>query len=262
MKVEVLERKAMSGELNVPILCVHGAHHAAWCWAENFLPYFAQNGYDSYALSLRGHGGSEGHDRLRWYSMDEYVSDLANVINGMEKQPVLIGHSMGGMIVQKYLEMNEIPAAVFLASAPPKGILPLVIRTFIRNPLVVLKAGLTLSPKKVIDTPQLFQEGFFSADMPEQKLNDYFVRRQNDSIRAYIEMMGLNLPRTKDVKTQILVLGAENDTALTVEEVEETAKAYSTQAEFFPDMAHNMMLEENWQEVADRILEWLKEQGL
>ncbi len=65
-----------------------------------------------------------------------------------------------------------------------------------------------------------------AADIPEQKLNDYFALMQNDSIRAYIEMLGLNLPRTKDVKAPVLVLGAENDTALTFEEVEETAKDY------------------------------------
>ena len=43
-----------------PIFFVHEAWHAAWCW-ENFLPYFANRGYAAYAVSLRGHGTSEGH---------------------------------------------------------------------------------------------------------------------------------------------------------------------------------------------------------
>ncbi|MBC7517162.1 MAG: alpha/beta hydrolase [Alkalinema sp. FL-bin-369] len=42
-----------------PIFFVHGAWHAAWC-RENFLPYFANHGYAAYAVSLRGHGTSEG----------------------------------------------------------------------------------------------------------------------------------------------------------------------------------------------------------
>jgi alpha-beta hydrolase superfamily lysophospholipase len=37
---------------------------------------------------------------------------------------------------------------------------------------------------------------------------------------------------------------------------------HKTQAEFIPGMAHNMMLEASWQDVADRILAWLNEQGL
>jgi pimeloyl-ACP methyl ester carboxylesterase len=50
-----------------PILFVHGAWHGAWCW-ENFLPYFADRGYGAYAVSLRGHGASQGRDRIRWHS--------------------------------------------------------------------------------------------------------------------------------------------------------------------------------------------------
>ena len=62
-----------------PILFVHGAWHAAWCW-ENFLPYFAQQGYPSYAVSLRGHGASEGRDKIRWHSAAHgYVADVTQI---------------------------------------------------------------------------------------------------------------------------------------------------------------------------------------
>jgi alpha-beta hydrolase superfamily lysophospholipase len=40
------------------------------------------------------------------------------------------------------------------------------------------------------------------------------------------------------------------------------ARAYATEAEIFPDMAHDMMLESRWQQVADRILEWLQQHHL
>jgi hypothetical protein len=41
-----------------------------------------------------------------------------------------------------------------------------------------------------------------------------------------------------------------------------TARAYHTEAEFFPDMGHNMMLEPGWAAVAERIHTWLVAQGL
>lgn len=44
---------------NPPLVFVHGSFHAAWCWAEHWLPFFSQNGYDSYALSLLGQGESD-----------------------------------------------------------------------------------------------------------------------------------------------------------------------------------------------------------
>ena len=37
-----------------PVLFVHGAFVAAWCWDDHFLPYFAKRGYAAHALSLRG----------------------------------------------------------------------------------------------------------------------------------------------------------------------------------------------------------------
>jgi hypothetical protein len=40
-----------------------------------------------------------------------------------------------------------------------------------------------------------------------------------------------------------------------------TARAYGTEAVFFP-MAHNMMLEDGWQDVADHIIRWLHRIGL
>ena len=44
--------------------------------------------------------------------------------------------------------------------------------------------------------------------------------------------------------------------------VRETARAYRSQAEFFPNMGHNMMLEPGWQAVAERIDGWLAGRGL
>jgi alpha-beta hydrolase superfamily lysophospholipase len=72
-----------------------------------------------------------------------------------------------------------------------------------------------------------------------------------------------NLPQPRKVKpTPMLVLGAENDTIFTRAEEKATVRAYTAQAEFFPNMAHDMMLEAGWQKVAERIVAWLKEKGL
>jgi len=262
MKLEVLKEEPVSNARPTPILFVHGMWHGAWCWEEYFLPYFAQQGYKSYALSFRGHGASEGRERLRWTTLADYVADVSQVASQMDKAPVLVAHSMGGLVVQKYLESHDAPAAVLLASVPPKGVIPTTLRIFRRHPLAVIKVNLTLSMYPVIETPRLAHEAFFSANMPKEKVKAYFSKLQDDSYRAYLDMLGLGLPRPERVKTRMLVLGAANDSIFTTSEVEATARAYGTTAEFFPDMAHDMMLEPGWQAVADRILGWLGEQGL
>jgi pimeloyl-ACP methyl ester carboxylesterase len=262
MKLETISQEPVTTTHSTPLLFVHGMWHGAWCWAEHFLPYFAQHGYSSYALSLRGHGASEGHERLRWASLANYVADIEQVVNEMRRSPVLIGHSMGGMIVQKYLESHQAPAAVLLASAPPKGLLAATLRVAGRHPLVFLKGNLTLRAYPVIGTPGLCREMLFSEGMSKTEVETHFARMQDESFRAYLDMMLLNLPRSERVKVPVLVLGAANDKAISVGEVDSTARAYGAQPEIFPDMAHDMMLEVGWQAVADRILKWLEKRGL
>jgi len=262
MNLEIFKEDAVSDLHTTPLLFVHGMWHAAWCWAEHFLPYFAQHGYVSYALSLRGHGGSEGREQLRWTSLADYVSDVIQAVGKMESSPVLVGHSMGGMIVQKYLESNRAPAAVLLASAPPQGVIAATVRIAMRHPLAFLKANLTMSMYQVVRTPQLAREAFFSSGVQDKQVIDYHSRLQDESYRVYLDMMGLSLPRPKRVKTPLLVLGAADDSIITPREVETTAQAYGTRAEIFPNMAHDMMLEERWHTVAEKMLSWLNEQGL
>jgi len=262
MQLEVITREPAADARPTPVLFVHGMWHAAWCWSERFQPYFAQHGYKSHALSLRGHGASEGHERLRWTPLAGFVSDVAQVVDQLESPPVLVGHSMGGMVVQKYLESHQAPATVLLASAPPKGLIPATLRVARRHPLTFLKVSLTFSLIHNVSTPELYKEAFFSANIPGRELTAYHARVQDESFRAYVDMMALNLPRPEKVNTPMLVLGTTDDNLITSSEVEATAKAYNTRAEFFPDMGHAMMLDVGWQAVADRILGWLSEQGL
>jgi alpha-beta hydrolase superfamily lysophospholipase len=90
----------------------------------------------------------------------------------------------------------------------------------------------------------------------------YYKKLDDESFRMFIDLLGLNLAHPKKVKTPLLILGAEKDNAITPDQVHATARAYGTQAEIFPNMAHDMMLEKDWEAVAKRILEWLNEKGI
>ena len=71
-------------------------------------------------------------------------------------------------------------------------------------------------------------------------------------------MLWLNLPKPNLVTTPLLVLGAEDDVCFTQAEVRATAAAYHTEAELFPKMSHDMMLDPGWVNVAERIHAWLE----
>lgn len=260
MKLEIIHKAAKGQKHATPLLFVHGKWHGAWCWEEHFLPYFAEQGYEAYALSLRGHGASKG--KIWGATIADYVSDVEQVAGGLKTPPVLIGHSMGGFITQKYLETHIAPAAVVLTSVPPYGLWPSTFALLRRHPLVVLKVLVKLRMYPVVETAALAQDALFSLDMPAEQAAAYQKRFNDESFRAYLDELGLNLVHPRKVKTPLLVIGAEKDNVISQKAVRDTAKAYGVSAEMFPDMAHDVMLESGWEAVAKRIVEWLKERGV
>jgi pimeloyl-ACP methyl ester carboxylesterase len=261
MRLEVISQEPEHAR-PTPILFVHGAWHGAWCWDEHFLRYFAQHGYRVYALSLRGHGGSEAPPHARFTRIAEYAADVAQVASQLDSSPVVVGHSMGGLVVQKYLEEHAAPAGVLLASVPPRGILRTTLNIARRHPLRFLRANLTMSLYPIVGTPRLTREAFFSPDMPEEEVRAIFPRIEDEAYVAFLDMLIFNLPRPRRVQSPLLVLGAQRDQIFTPREVEATARAYKTTATIFPHMAHDMMLEAGWQDVADAILAWLGQRGI
>lgn len=260
MNLEVISKYPCEKLHATPLLFVHGAWHGAWCW-ENFLPYFADHGYEACAFSLRGHGNSEGKDGIRWYDVDDYLADLRQVVTSLGNPPVLIGHSMGGYVVQKYLESQSAPAAVLLASIPTIGIIGML-RWCKRHPGALLKTFLTFDPWYMVVTPALAKDLFFSDDYPDEKFLQYYSRIQTESFMMILDTAFLRLPRPGKVRTPLMVMAAENDRIFALSEERETARAYHTEAIIYPHMAHDMMLEPGWQTVADCILGWLYSHNL
>jgi pimeloyl-ACP methyl ester carboxylesterase len=263
MKLEIIKRTPDGKTKEMPLLFVHGKWHGAWCWDEHFLPYFAGHGYDCTALSLRGHAGSEGREGLRWYSIADYVSDVRQVVGQFEKPPVIIAHSMGGFVTQKFLEKHpETPAAVLLTAIPPTGLWPTILALLAQKPGMVLRTVGMMNLWVVIETLEKARWALFSDDLSEELLQKYHHQMNSESFRSLLDELGLNLVHTKRIQLPLLIIGAQNDTVILPSMVQSTAQIYGTTAEVFPDMAHDVMLETGWEKVAKRILEWLNGNGL
>jgi pimeloyl-ACP methyl ester carboxylesterase len=260
--LEIITRLPPERTKPTPLLFVPGAWHSAWCWDVHFLPYFAAQGYEVHAMSLRGHGASPGRDRLRWTRIRHYVEDVERVASRLSTPPVVIGHSMGGFVLQKYLEAHDAPLGVLMASAPVHGIVPSSLRTCRRDPVAVLRANLRLSPYQLIATPERAHYSLFSKSCSADLLSTYCARLEEESLLAFFGMMFLELPRPGRVRTPLVILGAENDNVFSVRDTMRTARAYNTTPTIFADMAHDMMLEPRWEEVAAHILARLGERGL
>jgi len=257
LKLEVLSREPAERRFETPLLFVHGTGHAAWCWDENFLPYFAGRGFSSHAVSLRGHGRSEGREKLKWASVSDYVSDLFSVASTLSARPVVIGHSLGGLVVQKYLEKHEAPAGVLVAPSPSEGMFWSGLKIQLKHPLLMAEVHLKQDFAVMFSTPERARRFLFSADADDGKVAEYAGRFGREAYRAALEMI-YNLPRPRKIKAPLLVVGAEDDAILAPKKIEATARAYGADCKIFPNVAHDMMLERGWREVADFVAGWLE----
>ena len=125
-------REAVRGARRVPLLFVHGAFTGAWCWDEHFLPYFAARGHDAWAVDLRGHGDDAAPVELA--SIEDYVADLLLAIEQIGEPPVIVGHSMGAIVVQRALHRAAVRAVALLAPVPLQGMLGSSFELAAKNP--------------------------------------------------------------------------------------------------------------------------------
>lgn len=258
--LEVIEKCPGHDSAKPPVLFVHGAWHGAWYWDEHFLDFFAEKGYRALAVSLRGHGNSAGPKRNHFCSIADYVDDVDSVAKSLPAPPIVIGHSLGGFIVQKYLESHDAAAAVLLASVPPRGVAEFMVHRFREHPWYNLRTFLTTKSLEGLGgTPELARQHFYSRSTPEDDVVRYTARLRGEYVgKWFFDMLLLNLPKPDRVDVPVLVLGAEEDGCFTQREVHATARAYGTTAEIFPNMGHNMMAEPGWRLVAERIHSWLE----
>lgn len=253
MRLEIIRERAQGTERASPLLFVHGAWHGAWCWERHFLPWFAERGFHAYALSLRGHGASEGHSRLRRFGIKHYVADLRDAVAAIDGNPILVGHSMGGLVVQRYLEKHRAPGAVLLAPVPINGALAATLRIARRHPGPFIRTNLMLKLWPIVASPQLARELLFSVATPEAVVQETWRRLQDESYRAYIGML-VRRPRPGRIETPVHVMGGGADRVFTVDEIRATAHAYGAPPEIIAGVGHDLMLETQWESVAEAVL--------
>lgn len=260
-ELEVLCHSPSGPAQPTPLLFVHGAYVAAWCWDEYFLPWFAERGWSAYAVSLSGHGNSRHREHLDSYSLDSYVRDVAEVAARLPAPPVLIGHSMGGMVVQKYLEQYDAPAAVLMSSVPPQGLMSSAIGMMFNRPNLLGDLNRIMSGHDV-DINSL-REALFYQPVAEHDLRRYYQLSQPESHRAIWDMTLFNLPQPGRMhQVPMLILGSTHDALIPPDQVRLTATTYGRQAEIFDEMGHGLMLDRGWDKVAGRVADWLQERNL
>jgi pimeloyl-ACP methyl ester carboxylesterase len=260
MALEVLH-KAATGTPKGNIVLVHGAWHAAWCWEHNFLPYFAEQGYNVYAPSMRAHGGSSSNKNLKWLKVADYAEDVWSVVKDLKGDTYLMGHSMGGYTVQKFLEKygHAIKKAVLIASVPPSGA--------VNKPAETIKAigfwsfmkmNFTLNLVHCVNTTQKVRTLFFDDKTPDDLVNYAAERVQSEAFLAYLDMLNKKFINPKAIKTPILVVSGGKDWFFPPHEQQVAVDTYTAPQLMYPDKPHNLFATEGWEQVAADIQQFIE----
>lgn len=257
MLAETIHTKPSSPSKGTVVL-LHGVCFGAWYWETNFQPWFTQHGYDVIAISYRNHGRSEQRGSLRWRTINEYVADVHSVVARIEGAVYLIGHSMGGFIVQHYLQKHPSPnikKAVLLCSVPANGIGGATWQVIKTYPFSFFKALLTFSFKPVFNSKEKAKKLMFAPAVDDALIDEVVPRMQDESFRAYLDMMLLNLPSTKPVKVSLLMIGGTADYLIRPASLQKNAEQLGASL-LMMNGGHNINMEEGWQQMAEKIEEF------
>lgn len=237
-----------------PLLLVHGMFGGAWYW-ERYQQFFAARGYPSYALDLRGHHGSRPVPDIGHVGVRDYVDDALAVARTLGR-PIVIGHSMGGLVAQRLAEEDAVIAAVMLCSAPPRWIpplsIPLASRIWRYVPQILLSKPL-LPGRADADflmfnrTPAIEREQFYPLLVPE-------------SGRAGLELsIGAVAVNASRIRCPMLSVAGEDDHFVVPRVGRSLSKKYRCRLMTFPGHAHSIMTEPGWERPATEIAEWIEE---
>src|SRR4051812_39371582 len=104
----------------IPVVFLHGIGGGARSFAPQ-IASFAARGFQPVALDLIGYGGREPVDAMSFEALAEDVE--ASIAESALEKPVLVGHSMGGMVVQTLLRRRAdgYRAAVLSCTSPAFG---------------------------------------------------------------------------------------------------------------------------------------------
>jgi pimeloyl-ACP methyl ester carboxylesterase len=235
-----------------PVLFIHGMFGGAWQF-DRWLPLVADRGYEARALNLRGHHGSRPVANLGAVSVMDFVDDALEAARAMGA-PVVLGHSMGGLIAQKMAEAGAVRAAILLCAAPPRGI-PVTSLTLIGRQLKHLPAMLASRP---INPDRSDADWLMFNRTPAAEADAIFERLTPESGTAGREMsLGAISVNQTHVKCPVLSVTSSDDRFVVPRIGRALAAKYAAEQFVAEGNAHLVISEAGWEKVASRVLDWL-----
>ncbi len=236
------------------LILVHGLWSGSWCWSQ-WATRFTNLGWECWAINFRGRVEGEAMNDIVGLTFEHCVEDLKRLIRAAGAAPILIAHSLGGLVTLKAAEQERI-AALIMLSPPHPGTGTQDLRRSLR--LLRLKYILPL----YLGWPITIKDKDFALNW----LSSLPVERHGAILRDLVpessHLVKMLFQPVVPVKygllhCPVLVLGGTEDRVVPVESIQRTARMLGAETREYPGHGHWMMGEEGWEEIVNDSHRWL-----
>lgn len=247
-----LDTITVENSKNPNVLCLHGMFAGSWVF-ERLLPLIAARGYPASALSLRGHPPNAALREIGRQSVTDYCRDATTAARVLDR-PIVIGHSLGGLLALMLAERSQVRAAVLVSPAPARGI------TVLSGQL--LRRMIRYLPPMLLSRPFLPRDADLDAlvlnRVPELERSGIRSRLVADSGRAAREVaLGTIKVEHRAFLAPMLIVGAEDDQFIPVGVARQMAERYGARLHVAQGHGHFLFAEPDWEREVNVILDWI-----
>jgi pimeloyl-ACP methyl ester carboxylesterase len=236
-----------------PILFIHGAFTRASRWRP-WLTYFADAGYECAAPSLPGHDPAD-REALAGLTFRDYVDAMCEAAAGFDRPPVVVGHSMGGLIAQHVATRCELAGLVIMASPPPwpgASRLSLALRT--------LPYYLPVALGRPIKGSRAIARKYILHDLLPHEQDELMPIFMYESGKAYRTLVLGSAPvDPAAIRSPVLVVSGAVDRLLKSNVGERLAAFYGAEHFVVPGRGHSLIADSILELVADPVLAWIEQ---
>jgi len=251
--------------MRAPIVLIHGTNAGPWTMA-NFAGFFAERGFACHCPAYRYHDPSPSPEQaalLKGLSIADYVEDIASHVATLDARPILMGHSLGGIVAQKLATRGLASAIVLLNGSVNWGVLPTTDqeRELAKD---FISAGAFWEGTLLPDFETMVRFGLNKLDSAEQQR--VFDRLGPESGRVLFELFFWMFDQNQttridydSVTCPVLMISGTDDLAIPPSTARRIAERHGKRATFHeaPGYGHYLTLEPAWKQIAELCADWI-----
>lgn len=252
-------------EKSKTIVLIHGMFVNNTSWSE-WKTYFESKGYKVYAPANPGHEGNPAelrrniHPELTKTGFEDVVMNIVKLIDTLPEKPIVIGHSMAGLVVQKLIEMDKAVAGISIDGAPPKNVMAPLSTVKIVWPAVNI-----FKKSAYMGSLDWYRRAFFNT-LPENEVQKAFEEiavPESRKIGQDTLLKSFSNVNFKKAHQPLLFIAGEKDAIFPPNLTRKIVQKYSDKNsivdyKMFEGRSHFLCGEKGWKEIADYILNWIE----